>query len=191
MITLITMETQKPINLSQDPQQQRQEMSNFQLDQRLTSAELDGIKIIMIHYATLVFILPDSLKPKNLTEVLLLSPQEQFFFKIPLIKLIEELETNKPKSYDALLVRFQTLIVKKYQQREYIEAIPQVLYTFNHSNIIQITYEGIYVNFTNLEDSLISVIGHKVGISGSRSLVIRMIQRIIISKIQLIVTLFA
>ena len=165
------MEIQKSINLSQEFHQQCQETSNHQLDQRLISAEIDGIKLITIHYVTLVFIFPDSLKPKNLTEVLLLSPQEQFPFKIPLIKLIEELEINKPKSYDALLGRFQTFVVKKYQQNEYIESIPESFYTLNHSSIIQVAYDGIYVKFNNLEDSLTSVIAEQVGISGSRSLV--------------------
>ena len=83
------METQQSINLSREIHPQSQEMSNHQLDQRLISAELDGIKLITIHYLTLVFILPDYLKPKNLQEVLSLSLQEQFFFKIPLIKVIE------------------------------------------------------------------------------------------------------
>ena len=153
------METQKSINLCRETQQQCQDMSNYQLDQRLISAELDGIKLITIHYATRVFFLPDSLKPNNLTEVLSLSLQEQFFFKIPLIKVIEELEINKPKSYDALLGRFQTLVIKKYQQHEFTEPIPHSFYDLNHSGIIQITYDGIYVNFIKLEDSLISVIG--------------------------------
>ena len=165
------MEIQKSINLSQETYQQCHGTSNHQLDQRLITADIDGIKLITVHYVTLVFILPDSLKPKNLTEVLLLSSQEQFPFKIPLIKLIEELEINKPKIYDTLLGRFQTLVVKKYQQNEYIESIPESFYTLNHSSIIQVAYDGIYVKFNNLEDSLTSVIAEQVGISGSRSLV--------------------
>ena len=47
------METQKSINLSQETHPQFQEMSNHQLDQRLISAELDGIKLITIHHVTL------------------------------------------------------------------------------------------------------------------------------------------